>query len=44
MIIEDLSTLSGAVAEGPPSILQEFIESTVEGWTFSKGLSSWIEA
>jgi len=34
-IIQDLSTLSGVAMEGPPSILQEFIESTVEGWTFS---------
>ena len=34
-MIEDLSTLSGVAMEGPPSILQEFIESTVEGWTFS---------
>jgi hypothetical protein len=34
-IIEDLSTLSGVAMEGPPSILQEFIESAVEGWTFS---------
>jgi len=34
-VIEDLSTLSGVAMEGPPSILQEFIESAVEGWTFS---------
>jgi hypothetical protein len=34
-MIEELSALSGAAAEGPPSILQEFIGSTVEGWTFS---------
>ena len=34
-IIEDPSTLSGVAREGPPSLLQEFIASTVEGWTFS---------
>ena len=34
-IIEDPSTLSAVAMEGHPSILQEFIESKVEGWTFS---------
>jgi hypothetical protein len=34
-IVEDPSTLSQGSRDGPPSILQEFIASTVEGWTFS---------
>jgi hypothetical protein len=34
-IIEDLATLSEAAGGVPPSIIQEFIESKVEGWTFS---------